>query len=185
MAQKATKKKVRITAQAVGAYGEKAVEAEMLRRGWVPSNVNASIRNAADFDIFALKNHRAVHLRVKTCGPNINGVQFGFSAGKEIVVDGFSRLDFTILVRMGETRESDQFYVVPTRVIRKQIKLYRRKYLNRRKPDRTPYIDTGQWTLNWSPRRDRKDRFNYDLAEKWARYRDNWALLEGAAKRPS
>ena len=50
----------RITAQAVGAYGEKVVEAELLRLGWVPANVNASIKNAANFDIFALKDEHTV-----------------------------------------------------------------------------------------------------------------------------
>ena len=36
--------------QAVGAYGEKMVEAELLRRGWLPANVNATVKNAAEFD---------------------------------------------------------------------------------------------------------------------------------------
>jgi hypothetical protein len=42
-----------MTPQQVGAYGEKMVEAALLRRGWIPSNVNASVKNAARFDIVA------------------------------------------------------------------------------------------------------------------------------------
>jgi hypothetical protein len=42
-----------MTPQAVGAYGEKVVEAALLRLGWIPSNVNASVKNAARFDIVA------------------------------------------------------------------------------------------------------------------------------------
>jgi hypothetical protein len=41
--------------QAVGAYGEKAVEAELLRHQWIPSNVNATVKNAAEYDLIAQK----------------------------------------------------------------------------------------------------------------------------------
>jgi hypothetical protein len=37
-----------ITSQAVGAYGEAAVTAELLRRGWMPANVNRTVKSAAD-----------------------------------------------------------------------------------------------------------------------------------------
>jgi hypothetical protein len=43
----------KMTPQAVGAYGERMVEAALLRLGWIPSNVNASVKNAARFDIVA------------------------------------------------------------------------------------------------------------------------------------
>jgi hypothetical protein len=36
-----------INAQSVGAFGERAVEVELLRRGWIPANVNATVKNAA------------------------------------------------------------------------------------------------------------------------------------------
>jgi hypothetical protein len=36
-----------ITPQAAGAFGEKAVEAELLRRKWIPANVNPTVKNAA------------------------------------------------------------------------------------------------------------------------------------------
>jgi hypothetical protein len=60
--------RVPMSSQAVGAYGEKIVEAELLRRGWLPANVNATVKNAAEFDILAQKEGRIVCLRVKTCG---------------------------------------------------------------------------------------------------------------------
>jgi hypothetical protein len=62
----------RISAQAIGAYGEKAVETELLRRGWVTANINTSIKNAVNFDIFARKGENAVNIRVKTCGPGVD-----------------------------------------------------------------------------------------------------------------
>ena len=66
-----------LDAQLVGAFGEKAVEAELLRRGWIPANVNATVKNAAGFDIYAVKQNRTVHLRVKACGPKMKEFQFG------------------------------------------------------------------------------------------------------------
>jgi hypothetical protein len=45
----------RTSGQLVGAFGERAVEAELLRRGWLTANINASIRNVKDFDLFAVK----------------------------------------------------------------------------------------------------------------------------------
>lgn len=57
----------RTNGQLVGAFGERAVEAELLRRGWVTANINASIRNVKDIDLFAEKNNRSLRIRVKTC----------------------------------------------------------------------------------------------------------------------
>jgi hypothetical protein len=95
--------------QAVGACGEKAVEAELLRRGWITSNVNASIRNAADFDIFALKNNRSAQIRVKACGEGENAFHFRFARGQQIACN-VNKSDFTVLVQMGATRNDDHFY---------------------------------------------------------------------------
>jgi hypothetical protein len=63
-----------ITAQAAGAFGEKAVEAELLRRNWIPANVNATVKNAAKFDIYALKGNRSVQIQVKTCQAGHGGI---------------------------------------------------------------------------------------------------------------
>lgn len=90
-----------ITPQAVGAYGEKVVEAELLRHGWVPANVNKTVPNAEDFDILAYKGETLVKLRVKACGPEKGEFIFPpFQAEQQ-----FSHHDFTILVKMGNKRE--------------------------------------------------------------------------------
>ena len=56
-----------------------------------------------------------MRLRVKTCGPGVDAFQFATPRG--VVED----LDFTVLVRMGRDRASDEFYVLPTRVLREEI----------------------------------------------------------------
>jgi hypothetical protein len=150
----------------------------LLRRGWIASNVNASIRNAADFDIFALKSGRTVHLRVKTCGPRMNAFQFGFRAEQTIATGNFGASDFTVLVAMGDTREADEFYVIPTQVLRKTISDYREFYLAQQKRDGGRRKDTGHWTLNLRELRSGEDRPNYGLRKKWEQYRNNWSSLE-------
>jgi len=171
-----------ISHQAVGAYGEKVVEGELLRRGWITSNVNASIKNAVDFDLFALKQSRAVQIRVKTCGPRQNAFQFSFRPGQNIIADSFVASDFTILVQMGEERALDQFYVVPTRVVREAIANWAREYLNTKKRDGLPRKDTGQWVLDLPGD---SSRLNKGFAQKWAKYRDNWTILESKRRSPA
>jgi hypothetical protein len=164
--------------QLVGAFGEKAVEAELLRRGWLTSNVNASIRNAADYDIIAVTDTRTVHLRIKTCGPGWNAFQFGgFRAGEEIVFDDISESDYTILVQMGKSRSEDAFYVIPTKILRKQISLWRRAYLGQNKKDGEQRKDLGHWTLHLSDLRSGDARPSHGFARIWQPYLDSWASL--------
>jgi hypothetical protein len=168
-----------ISAQAVGAFGESATEAELLRRGWIPANVNATVDNAADFDILAQKYGRLIKLRVKTCGPNSEGFQFGglksdgSLAAKQVVGP-----DFTILIRMADRREDDQFYVVPTAVVRREIAARQSDYLATLKRDGSQHKDTGHWTLRFRDRKDGRDEGGWGLERKWGKYLGKWSLLD-------
>jgi len=75
--------KQKITHQAAGAFGEKAVEAELLRHNWIPANVNQTVKNAAKFDIYAVKVDRSVQIRVKTCRPNMTAFLYGGFSPRE------------------------------------------------------------------------------------------------------
>ena len=98
----------KMTPQAVGAYGEKMVEAALLRRGWIPSNVNASVKNAARFDIVAQgPKGELVPIRVKTCGPGQEAFQYGGKPGP-VPMDDLSEVDFTVLVAMGHSSADDR-----------------------------------------------------------------------------
>jgi hypothetical protein len=159
--------------QLVGAFGERAVEAELLRRGWIAANVNGSVKNSADFDIFALKNGRTIQVRVKTCNPDSEGFQFGFPPNAPIPMDGIADSDFTILVRMGKTRATDKFYIMPTIQLRKEVAERQRSYLSvptRKGPARK---DTGHWTLHFHRAT--------NIDENWGKYLEVWELLEDKA----
>ncbi len=168
--------------QIVGAFGEKAVEAELLRRGWRTANYNTSIKNAAHYDMIAWKDDRAVQVRVKTCGPGWNAFQFSSRPGQALPVDDLPETDYTILTRMGDHRGDDCFWVIPTITLRKQINAHRQNYLDRKRRDGKSRQDIGQWTLRLRPVRGGEDRPNYDFEKKWESYRDNWNSLYGLSK---
>jgi hypothetical protein len=170
-----------ITTQAVGAYGEKAAEAELLRRGWIPANVNASIRNAADFDLIAQKQHRIVLLRVKACQPKLREFQFGTKPESKFSVQDLKPNDYTILVSMGAERYQDEFYIVPTSIVRNSLNAHIDEYLQRKTRKGNYRKDTGQWTLRLRSLKSGEDRHSHGYEDKWAQYRENWAALDTAA----
>ena len=169
---------VRISPQAVGALGEHAVEVELLRHGWIPANVNATVKNAADFDIFAVKDDKTVLLRVRACAPDTRIFQFGgFEPDKPVQIANFKKNDFTVLVAISSDRARDEFYVMPSRVVREEIILRQKDYLAIAKKDGTKRKDTGHWALHLAKRRDGQQQGGYNLEEKWKRYRNAWDLL--------
>ena len=167
-----------LTSQLVGAFGERAAEAELLRNGWHTANFNASIKNAADHDLIASKPGRTVHLRVKTCGPGQDAFQFGSHAGQELTTAGLATTDYTILVRMGVKRHDDCFYVIPTSTLWDQINVHRNAFLAP-KLDGSTRKDVGHWTLRLNHLKSGELKPNYGFSSKWAQYLNAWPSLDG------
>jgi hypothetical protein len=157
--------------QVVGAYGERVVEAELLGNGWLPANVNATVSNAANFDIFAQKGDQVIAIQVKSCGPEQEGFSFPrFPPSRQPGVR-----EFTVLVKMGKRREADQIFVIPTRELHKDIMAFREA------SKKATIKDIGMWTLRLhEPRRALKDhrRYGYGFARKWEKWLNNWKQLE-------
>ena len=163
-----------ITPQAAGAFGEKAVEAELLRRNWIPANVNDTVKNAAKFDIYAVKGNRSVQIQVKTCRPNMRVfLCSGFHPGEPITTKDVGATEFTIVVRMGNQRQDDQFYVVPTSVVLKEIG--KRQH----KQSENGIKDIGLWRLSFAPRKDLQEEAGRDIKGKWEKYLGCWDMLDG------
>jgi hypothetical protein len=59
--------------------------------------------------------------------------------------DEVGACDFTVLVRTGEARADDQFYVVPTNVVRCEVNAREKVYLALLRKDGTDRKDTGRW----------------------------------------
>jgi hypothetical protein len=173
----------KMTPQAVGAYGEKMVEAALLRRRWIPSNVNASVKNAARFDIVAQgPKGQLVPIRVKTCGPGQEAFQYGFKPGP-IPMGDLQDPDFTVLVAMGENVAEDRFYVVPTRVVRETLETARVSFYKAYRRDGSPKTETGQISLWLRPlRRSTRESCQHDFARRWAGHLDRWDRLARNSK---
>jgi hypothetical protein len=164
-----------ITQQAAGAFGEKAVEAELLRRNWIPANVNATVKNAAKFDIYALKERRWVLIQVKTCRPGMGAfLCSGFQPGEPITTETVEPTEFTIVVRMGNQHGADRFYVVPTKVAYTEIGNRQRETA-----EKGGRKDIGMWRLSFAPRKDGKPEAGTDIDIKWGKYLDFWDSLNG------
>ena len=99
-------------------------------------------------------------------------MQFSFRKGQEITFDDIAATDFTVVVRMGATRNDDRFYVVPTRVVLQAVDKHRRASLAR------DVKDDGHWVLKWRERRDEQSNPNYGFEKKWAEYLNRWGGLE-------
>jgi hypothetical protein len=170
----------KMTPQAVGAYGEKMVEAALLRLGWIPSNVNASVKNAARFDIVAQgPEGKLVPIRVKTCAPGQEAFQYGFKPKQPVPMDDINPVDFTVLVAMGESAADDRFFVMPTIDLRKALKVASVEFYAGHRRDGKPYVETGQISLHLRSLRNQEDDSRRGFAQKWERYRGAWDLLAG------
>jgi hypothetical protein len=168
-----------ITHQAADAFGEKAVEAELLRHNWIPANINQTVKNAAKFDIYAMKADRpdrSVQIRVKTCRPKMTAFLWGgFSPGETITTADITASDFTVVVRMGERREGDRFYVVPTTVAWKEIAKRQLEHKNKE----SGVKEIGMWRLSFSDRKDGQQEAGRGIERKWGQYEGAWDLLDG------
>jgi hypothetical protein len=163
----------KITPQAAGAFGEKAVEAELLRNNWIPANVNRTLKNAEDYDIFALKGDRWIKVRVKTCRPGMRAFLYGgFAPGQPIQTTDIKPDDFTIVVRMGQQRQDDRFYVVPTIVVWKEISKRQSEHAER------GAREIGMWRLRFNDRKDGREEGGVGIERKWGQYEGVWELLD-------
>jgi len=166
-----------ITAQAVGAYGEKIIEAELLRRGWMVANVNASVTNAARFDLVAMKGELIVPIRVKTCGPKYSAFQWSLATSEPPRLFHLRESgDFIAMIAMGAVRGTDRIFLAPSKVVNDAVLAWRDYYLKTPKRDGTAHKETSQWTLHLNG--EDPSALNRGFTEKWSKYLDNWDILE-------
>jgi hypothetical protein len=156
--------------QLVGAFGEWAAIVELLRRGWTPANVNQTINNNQDVDIFAQKRDRKVSISVKTLRESQSHWTIGgFKRGVPIQPLPVDHSHFTILVTMGREREGDQFYVIPSHVVRQECALRQREVYP---------SDRGAWNMRLADRKDGEVRAGWGIRNKWKQYCEAWEGLE-------
>jgi hypothetical protein len=165
---------LRITTKAAGRFGEHMVQAELERRGWSTCNLNTDHPNAPDYDILAWREETTdkfvIHIQVKASRPSEHRT-FLFNTGKGKPPYTDARYDFTVLVGMGENRNEDEFYVLPTSVVGNELRNRWEWYFGEN-AQRRRQVDAGMIKL-YTP--------GCDLASKWARYRNSWEFTSAGA----
>lgn len=162
--------------QRTGRMGELVVELELLRRGWLVGNFNASTMNSAGYDLFATKGGRSIKIRVKASRPGV--VNFRWSAkadGNVFLGNPGGDDDFVIAVSF-EADGTHVAYIVPTALVEETLKAEHQRWLSGEKRDGGTRKDTPMRSLymddleNGGPSR--------GFASRWARYRNAWAMLD-------
>ena len=162
-----------------GAIGEKLVELSLLWNGWVPANLNQSVRNAPNIDILAAKDNQTVSIQIKTSGPNSQSMlQLGYKSANGVFnTKNGPKAEFIIFVRLFD-KEEYEIYIVP---FEEAERVAMQTYLDWKK---TPKIDGTKRkrypaVIRFTPNRNRPDVSNYQ--EKWAHYKDAWHILDKSA----
>jgi hypothetical protein len=180
-----------ITTKTAGRFGEHAVQAELERQGWSTCNLNKDHPNAPAYDILAWKEELAdndqprtlprnhIYVRVKTSRPlrSSDRRTFVFNIEKKDEppsADGIEPNDFTVLVGMGEGRNDDEFWVLPTDTLRKEMRDKWVYFFGKPTRQGTEKVKAGMLTLYFYPAPKGENRPGYDLAKKWECYHDNW-----------
>lgn len=84
---------------------------------------------------------------------------------------------------MGEQREQDQFYIVPTSVVRQAIAARKKDFLRITKRNGEPRRDVGHWTLRLKERKDRRQEGGWGLEQQWKAYLNGWRALDESGSR--
>jgi hypothetical protein len=82
---------------------------------------------------------------------------------------------------MGSDRSGDEFYVVPTAIVRKWVNARIDEYLAQKTRKGSDRKDTGRWTLYLDALRSGETRHSHDYKNKWKKYKDGWSLADTVA----
>lgn len=165
-----------IDTQRIGRMGELVVELELLARGWLVGNFNASTMNSAGWDLFATKSGRSVKIRVKAKRPGTscfvwskkrNGRVFDLTDGDEA--------DFVAAVSF-EVAGSPAVYILPSRMVEDELLTSAAAWLAGERRGGGLRKDTSVLRVHID---DRVDVIGHGYREKWELYRGAWGMLEG------
>lgn len=107
--------------QRIGRMGELVVELELLARGWLVGNFNATTANSAGWDIFATKGARSVKIRVKAKRPGTSSFAWSKKRTGRVfeLIDG-DRDDFVAGVSFAAAGPP-AVYVLPSALVQDEL----------------------------------------------------------------
>lgn len=169
----------KVSQQELSRLAELAVEAELTKRGWLVGNFNASIKNAAVYDLFAVKNNFKTTLRVKgvRLDKNLVGnLLYAVKKNGEVFLNLHKKNQSDLSVIVGlKDGDPENYYIVPTYIIDKELKNNHKLWLKTPKKDGTPHKDSNLRQIRFD---DKTDRISGGHKITWAKYKNNWKMLE-------
>lgn len=164
-----------IDTQRIGRMGELVVELELLARGWLVGNFNATTANSAGWDLFATKGARSVRIRVKAKRPGTscfvwskknNGCVFDLLEGDAD--------DFVAAVSF-EPGEAPAVYILPATKVEADLLESSAAWLAGEKRGGGLRKETPALRVHMEAR---EGVPGHGFAIAWAGYRDAWDALE-------
>lgn len=164
-----------IDTQRIGRMGELVVELELLARGWLVGNFNATTANSAGWDLFATKGGRSVKIRVKAKRPGTscfiwsrkrNGRVFDLLEGDDA--------DYVAAVSF-EAGAPPAVYVLPSPMVEDELLASTAAWLAGEKRGGGQRKDTSVLRVHIDHR---VNVPGHGYAERWAGFNGAWDELE-------
>ena len=161
--------------QRVGRMGELVVELELLARGWMVGNFNATTMNSAGWDLFATKAGRSVKIRVKAKRPGTSCFTWSRKRNGRVfdLIDGDST-DYVAAVSF-EPCGLPGVYVLPAVTVEHELLSSSAAWLAGEKPGGGQRKDTSVLRVHIDGRADAP---GHGYAQRWAEYLGAWGVLE-------
>lgn len=166
-----------IDTQRIGRMGELVVELELLARGWLVGNFNATTMNSAGWDLFATKAGRSVKIRVKAKRPGTSCFVWSKKRnGRVFDVTGEDDEDFVAAVSF-EAAGPPAIYVLPSPMVEEELLTSAAAWLAGERRGGGLRKDTSALRVHIDHR---ADSIGHGYAQRWAGYLGAWERLEAA-----
>lgn len=169
-----------IDTQRIGRMGELVVELELLARGWLVGNFNATTANSAGWDLFATRGNRSVRIRVKAKRPGVACFRWSAKSDGSIFAgyQAGAHDDYVAAVSFEEAAPPS-VYVLPTPVVADNLMRDYESWITGRKRDGGARRETSMRHLYIDDRTDLGPSHGYAI--RWAAHRGDWTRLQGEA----
>lgn len=169
-----------IDTQRIGRMGELVVELELLARGWLVGNFNATTMNSAGWDLFATKAGRSVKIRVKAKRPGTSCFVWSKKRSGRVfdLTDGDDE-DFVAAVSF-EAAGPPAIYVLPSPMVEHELLTGNAAWLAGERRGGGQRKDTSVLRVHIDHR---VDAIGHGYAQRWAAYLSAWEGLAMPSQR--
>ena len=162
--------------QRIGRMGELVVELELLARGWLVGNFNATTANSAGWDLFATSGRRNVRVRVKSKRPGVATFRWSAKADGTIFLNLNPEADDDFVAAVSfEADAPPSVYVIPTCVVEEALMRNHATWLSGPRRGGGRRADTSMRNLHLYERTDLGPSHGY--RRRWAAFQGAWSRL--------